>query len=198
MKRIIMTFGASAALALAFFAGPAAAQAAPTHSATSVRSAPAGAVSPAAAAFSCSNYSYLLGNSGRMIDHGQGNLVTMSPFGIEFSTYVAVSDGTQDGHTYYEIEDCANGGGQCLDIVGLSGGGYGVNTENCNDRSAELWWLPSGLTPMTGDGWQIINQYGTKLLDHDACLWDSTTGIAPTVQDCVASQPSQQLWLYGF
>jgi len=177
MRRTIMAVAASAGLALSAaglaLAGPVSAAAAATTT----------AARPATADTTCvSNIQNP--NSGEYLnDQGQGNLVTMSYY--YSSCYVALEDGSSK---WYELKDAA-GGNQCLDLVGLSGGGYGVNTETCNFRSAELWWLTNE---------EIINQYGTKLLDHDGCLWDSTSGIAPTVQDCVASQPLNQLWTYSF
>jgi hypothetical protein len=73
---------------------------------------------------------------------------------------------------------------------------YHVDTEYCNFRSAELWTFPSGLTSPKSGG-QIQNQYGTKLLRHDACLVDTKSGTNPRIIKCNSKQPPDQLGKYA-
>jgi hypothetical protein len=133
-------------------------------------------------------------DSNFLLDHGQGYLLTMAQF--EYSTYYPIQDGSSK---WWEIQDTHTPGNQCLDLTGNgSGGVYYVNTEVCNDRSAELWWFPSGITN-TNQAYEIINQYGTKLLSHDACLFNNESGTDPKVEKCSSqSGDSYQLWQTNF
>lgn len=131
-------------------------------------------------------------DSNTLLDQGQGHYVAMEQY--EGSHYYPIQDGSSK---WWEIQDTA-GGNQCLDLTGSgSGGVYYVTTELCNFRSAELWWFPSGIH-LHNSGGQIINQYGTKLLSHDACLFNNESGIDPKIEKCSSTQYSYQLWLTGF
>jgi len=176
-----MTFGATAGLALAAFVLPAAAEA--VAPAAVAITAP---VRPAAIAASVSlgsiNSSYL-GQS--ILDRGQGNPSIMTDT-YGGSGFVAIQDGSSK---WYEIQDSA-GGNQCLNLDKV-GASYLVDTEYCNFRSAELWWFYSGVgIPNT----QIINQYGTTLLSHYACLWNTGSGRNPHVANC--GHGDEQLWYF--
>jgi hypothetical protein len=128
-----------------------------------------------------------------LLDHGQGHAVTMGS-SFSQSTYYPIEDANSK---WYEIQDTA-GGNQCLDLYGSgSGGVYYVNTEACNFRSAELWWFPAGLG--NNSDAEIINQYGTKLLSHDACLFNNASGQDPKVEDCQANPKyNYQYWTTNF
>jgi hypothetical protein len=100
----------------------------------------------------------------------------------------------QDGTSKYgELKD-ANG--LCLDFVGNSTPPAEVNEQRCNDRVAELWWpVQEGSSSYS----EYINDYGTSLFDHDACLWNadpqiSIYGSPAEVAKCVSSQPPRQQW----
>jgi hypothetical protein len=127
-------------------------------------------------------------DSEHLLDHGQGYLVTMAVY--EESMYYPIHDGSSK---WWELQDTA-GGNQCLDLTGSgSGGVYYVNTEVCNFRSAELWWFPSGLGNNAGS--EIINQYGTKLFAHDACLFNNESSQDVQVRKCSSqSGDNYQLW----
>ncbi len=120
--------------------------------------------------------------------HGVGSDVTLTYLGDD------IFQNTGQNGKWTEVEDLSNGD-YCLDLVGSVSAGFRVNEESCNGRSAELWWIVSGVQ---GAETQMINQYGTTLLGHDACLWDAE-GSANNVEvvDCVASQPPQQLWSWA-
>lgn len=145
---------------------------------------------PAAPALAASpSYIQSLIDNNYLLDHGQGHPVSISAT-ESVSQYYPIQDLNSK---WYEIQDTA-GGNQCLNLYGSgSGGVYYVNTEPCNFRSAELWWFPSGVNN-TSDA-EIINQYGTKLLAHDACLFNNDSGQDPKVEKCV-SQPryNYQYW----
>jgi hypothetical protein len=176
MKRIIMTFTAIASLALSVaglaLTGPGAPGAA------------------AATATACNGHDYSIFSTvptgGVFFDdiyaHGKGHLVTLSLTGSSNFEPVGCTG------KWAELKDTANG--DCLDLVG-STPTFNVNEENCNSRSAELWWIVSGIAKST----QIQNQYGTKLLKHDACMWNASTADLK-VRKCVASQPAAQIWTF--
>jgi hypothetical protein len=101
-----------------------------------------------------------------------------------------VQDGTSD---YGELKD-ANG--LCLDFVGNSTPPAEVNEESCNNRVAELWEpVQEGSSSYS----EYINDYGTSLFSHDACLWNadpqiSIYGSPAEVVKCVRKQPPRQQW----
>jgi hypothetical protein len=129
-------------------------------------------------------------DAGYLLDHGQGHAVTISVTYSQ-SNYYPIEQGNSK---WYEIQD-TNGSNQCLDLYGSgSGGVYYVNTEFCNFRSAELWWFPSGFADS-----EIINQYGTKLLAHYACLFNNDSGQDPKVEACQANPTKNyQYWNTNF
>jgi hypothetical protein len=183
MRRTIMTFATIVSLALSLTGLALAGQ---------VGTAAAATARPAAAAATTyditSQYpSGIPTFPWSLLGHGAGNLVSVSEVD---STAFEITGRTGK---WLELEDA--GSGDCLDIVGSVSAGFHVNEENCNGRSAELWWLPSGIGTT-----QIQNQYGTKLLNHDACLWnaeaDTPSAADVTVVKCVASQPEPQIWIF--
>ena len=174
MRRIILTFAASAALALSL-GGLAVAEPATPALAVTTGNLTTDSVFPAS-----------------VIDHGQGYLSTLSE--SDSSTYFVIRDGSSK---WYEIEDTAGTGGECLTLTGSVSAGFYVDEEFCNFRSAELWTFPSGLGNGLGH-YQIQNQYGTTLYGHDACMWSDGDGTDVAVKECVSSQPAAQLWLYSF
>jgi hypothetical protein len=116
------------------------------------------------------------------LGHGVGKLVTLNE--LDPTVFNEV------GRTGKWLEFQDVGSGDCLDLVGSVKAGFHVNEERCNDRSAELWWLVSGNVNET----QIHNQYGTKLLHHDACMWTESNSDKLMVRACKSHQPNQQLW----
>jgi hypothetical protein len=175
MRRHIFALTATVGLALAAFAGPVV----------------AGQVSPAAAAtvraeivnttFNCDIVTmrcwlaYIQGN-------GVGKRATMNA-----SSGTTFKNTGQRGK-WIEIKD--TGDRYCLNLAGSAKAGYYVNEESCNDRSAELWWV------VDGKDTEIISQYGTKLLRHDACMWETSGDVNKlAVVKCVSKKPpSNQIW----
>jgi hypothetical protein len=113
-----------------------------------------------------------------VLGHGAGHDVTMNA--IDATKFFEL---TSSGSKWVQFQDI--GSSECLDLVGSVSAGFKVNEESCNGRSAELWWLVSN--------GQIQNQYGTSLLNHDACMWNGNVADV-LVQKCVASQPNNQIW----
>jgi hypothetical protein len=175
-----MTFAASAGLALSVAGLASAGQVTSAAAATVGRPAPSDATIYSIASSTSEPVQWFL------YAHGVGNLVSVSR--LASSTFEIT------GRTgkWLEFQDTNNG--DCLDLVGSVSRGFHVNEENCNGRSAELWWLVSGITKPT----QIQNQYGTKLLKHDACMWNAESNKPAaadiTVVKCQASQPAAQIW----
>jgi hypothetical protein len=125
-----------------------------------------------------------------IVGEGVGNRVDMVAATGNGTVFV----NTGQSGKWTEIEDTSNG--YCLDLTGSASAGYYVNEESCNGRSAELWWVVDGVQ---GETTQIISQYGTTLLGHDACMW-ATEISSPLdipnlyVADCASNQPPLQLW----
>jgi hypothetical protein len=179
MRRIITTFATSAGLALSV-----------AGLASTGQFTPAAAATARPAAADVTTYSIASSTTGLgqwfLYGHGVGNLVSVSE--------LAASTFEITGRTGKWLEFQDTGNGDCLDLVGSVSAGFHVNEENCNGRSAELWWIVSAIANPT----QIQNQYGTKLLNHDACMWNAETNKPAaadiTVVDCKASQPPAQVW----
>jgi hypothetical protein len=178
MRRRIFALAATAGLVLAAFAGPVMAeQASPAAAATEqavIQNATVLCVIPAVYCYS----NYIDGN-------GVGKRVTLNS--IDATTF----ENTGQSGKWTEIKDTSNG--YCLDLTGSASAGYYVNEESCNGRSAELWWVVDGVQ---GDATQIISQYGTTLLGHDACMWENAdTATQLDVVDCVSKNPpTNQIW----
>jgi hypothetical protein len=83
---------------------------------------------------------------------------SVEPSGLTQGSYSFVLTG-QNGK-YYEILTIDN---NCLELY-KSGSTYYVREDYCNGNSSELWWW---------DGNLIINDHGTSLLGHNACLWNN-------------------------
>jgi hypothetical protein len=152
--------------------------------------APAGLVTSAAAATAApavTTYTIqsTYGDGYNLLGHNVGQLVTVNLFD---ATNFEITGRTGK---WLELKD--TGSGDCLDLVGSVSAGFHVNEENCNGRSAELWWLPSGIGTT-----QIQNQYGTNLLNHDACMWNAESSSANVaVRDCQTGSHPQQVWSFG-
>jgi hypothetical protein len=178
MRRLISALAATGALALAAIVGPVL----------------AGQVSPAAAATVHAQIQGVFANCPLLCYHyelfgeGVGNQVSL--VNEDGSTF----KNTGQSGKWTEIKDTSDG--YCLNLVGSASAGYSVNEESCNDRSAELWWVVKGLK---GKATQIISQYGTKRMRHDACMWQTeiTNPVSTPnleVVACKSKQPAQQLW----
>jgi len=63
--------------------------------------------------------------------------------------------------------------GNCLDLDGPIKGVYYVWEDTCAGRASELWWLTS---PHSNGVYEIINDYGTNVLKHNACMWNQDQG----------------------
>jgi len=182
----MMTLAASAGLALAAIVGPViAGQGTPAAAATAVGAARAGTAAPATgfAQEILSEYdAYYLNSCANGAPCRASIQFVANAFRLTCSTCKWTEIQTPDGN--------------CLVIVGSVSAGFQVGEAFCNDRPAELWWFPSGAS---AGGTQIINDYGTSLLKHDACMWNPesnpvTWGTLVTVRDCQVSQPSRQIW----
>jgi hypothetical protein len=98
---------------------------------------------------------------------------------------------------YEEIQDANSG--LCLEFVS-SGSTLYVREATCQGLARQLWWLvEEGST----DYYQVINDYGTTLLGHDACMWNSAalttdSGADITVVPCVSDQPGRQQWAFAY
>jgi hypothetical protein len=180
MRRTIMKFAASASLVLSVAGLASAGQFTPAAATTLARPAATDVTTYSIASSTSEPIQWFL------YGHGVGKLVSVSR--------LAASTFEITGRTGKWLEFKDTGNGDCLDLVGSVSRGFHVNEENCNDRSAELWWLVSGIANPT----QIQNQYGTKLLKHDACMWNAEANKPAaadiTVVKCKASQPPAQVW----
>jgi hypothetical protein len=153
-----------------------------------VGSAAAGQVAPAAASTTYKITNTIPGvgfGPWYLLGQGDGNFVTVSLTDAGSNWEITGRTGK-----WLELEDAATG--ECLTVAGSVSTVLGVDEEYCNGRSAELWWLVSGIGTT-----QIQSQYGTKLLGHDACMWNQEpTASEVLVEDCVSSQPPRQIWSF--
>jgi hypothetical protein len=181
MRRHVFALAATAGLTLAALAGPVIAGQVSPAAAVTVRAEIGNTTLQCNVLMQCW-YAYIQGN-------GVGKRATLNA-----SSGTTFKNTGQSGK-WTEIEDTSNH--YCLNLTGSAKAGYTVNEENCNGRSAELWWVASGIQ---GEITQIISQYGTKLLGHDACMWETSGSVNQLiVVDCRSKkpQPSNQLWIWN-
>jgi hypothetical protein len=102
---------------------------------------------------------------------------------------------------YWELQ---SSDGYCLQYD--HAGGNLVRDATCNGDASELWWIVRETgSPYSSSYWyEFINDYGTSVMHHDACMWNPDPNNSGTayghniiVQDCAASQPQQQVWAFS-